>query len=93
MEPYDDDYMKLVKLMDGYNVRIEALEAALLHERARTIAVFLCLRDFAKLDPKQLLRAVEFYSKEIHQKLLERAEDIDPWMATRLDKRDGNESS
>ena len=90
MEKFDDDYMELIKMLKTYHERIEKLEADLIQQKARTQAVFLCVRDFAKPDPKHLLSAFEFYSKEIHQKMLERAEDIDPWWATRMDKRDGN---
>ena len=81
------DNEKIFELLELARNRVEDLEAQVLQQQAMIHGVLLCLRDASRSTPADLERAFRHYSAEVHQELLERLEDIDPWLATRLDKR------
>lgn len=78
---------KYLEWFEKLNERMLRLEAKNIALEANLAALLKCVEIFGKLDPKLLSSKFETYQKEIHQKLLEKIEDIDPEMAAKLDRR------
>ena len=81
------DTEKIFELLELARKRVEDLEAQVLQQQAMIHGVLLYLRDASRSTPAELEKAFRHYSAEVHQNLLERVEDVNPWLATRLDKR------
>lgn len=77
----------IISVLEKLQQKIQSLESDAFRHRAEVQAIFLCLRDATKCDPKWLLEVFTFYSKELHQKQLEQIEDVSPRWAAIMDNR------